>query len=194
MDAAYLREAEEQAGDCALLDVEGEQGVGHVDEEHGAPDPRVGRPRIRVQHYQHLSQQNAMIIDYITRVTKCPPPETWMRGVGHAMWCYRPPRWQTKGPSQAMSTLRSTKTMRKSAGLILFTDKQQRKKRMTLRGRGNQISLFNIKNMKLFYWAPMSKDMTNFYEKKVHLAYTMYARCTSWRSKDKYLSLSLLSL
>ena len=57
MDAPYLCEAEEQAGDCALLDVEGEQGVGHVDEEHGAPDPRVGRPRVRVQHYQHLSQQ-----------------------------------------------------------------------------------------------------------------------------------------
>ena len=40
--ASDLREAEEEAGDGALLNVEGEEGVGHVDEEHGAPDPGVG--------------------------------------------------------------------------------------------------------------------------------------------------------
>ena len=53
--AGHLSEAEQQAGDGALLDVQRQQGVGHVDEEHGAPHAGVGRPRVAVQHYQHLA-------------------------------------------------------------------------------------------------------------------------------------------
>ena len=40
--ACDLREAEEEAGDGALLHVESAEGVGHVDEKHGAPNPGVG--------------------------------------------------------------------------------------------------------------------------------------------------------
>ena len=34
--------------------MEGEEGVGHVDEEHGAPDTSVGGPGIAVQHNENL--------------------------------------------------------------------------------------------------------------------------------------------
>ena len=66
--AGHLSEAEQQAGDGALLDVQRQQGVGHVDEEHGAPHAGVGRPRVAVQHYQHLATH---------RVTGCEVGSSW---------------------------------------------------------------------------------------------------------------------
>ena len=66
--AGHLSEAEQQAGDGALLDVQRQQGVGHVDEEHGAPHAGVGRPRVAVQHYQHLATHT---------VTGCEVGSSW---------------------------------------------------------------------------------------------------------------------
>ena len=58
----YLCEAEEEAGDGALLHVERQEGVRHVDEEHRAPDSRVRRPGVRVQHNQHLPTNQSIMM------------------------------------------------------------------------------------------------------------------------------------
>ena len=56
--AGHLGEAEQEAGHGALLHVERQQGVGHVDEEHGAPHSSIGRPGVTVQHYQNLQMDS----------------------------------------------------------------------------------------------------------------------------------------
>ena len=37
--------------------MEGEEGVGHVDEEHCAPHPSIGGPGVAVQHNENLDTE-----------------------------------------------------------------------------------------------------------------------------------------
>ena len=54
MKMTYLSESQEEPWHRALLHVERQQSVGHVDEEHGAPDSSIGRPGVTVKNNQHL--------------------------------------------------------------------------------------------------------------------------------------------